>query len=224
MKKTFLSLFLLMILLCSNALAFTMPYVVYGDITVDGKAWDGKDIILKEFRTGDTAIVGTNKQGIFQFEISNHFPNYRGGDKFQLDVCVTEEYHDYLGSQCYNNFIIVGEGGMEVDLDLKDVDKVIAEKIFVCWDGSEVFDKDNCPVKPDAVEPIEPVEPEEGSTAWYWVIIGAMIVAIAGILSHYRWGKGFAGLLKYWAKKDPKRALKMLGTVEKNIKEGKYQK
>ena len=109
--------------------------------------------------------------------------------------------------------------GSEVDNQLKCPEKPPVEKeYFICSDGSKVEKESDCPV-------IEPVEPEESKAGWIVAAISSLIAIAAAILAaHYRWGKGFLSLVNYWAKKDPKKALKMLKTALEKEKAGKYKK
>ena len=81
------------------------------------------------------------------------------------------------------------------------------------------------PVTPPIVPPVTPpVVPDDGLTLAE-IALGVLVTLAADILVFFKWGKGFtAGLVKYWAKRDPKRAAKMLTTVIKKAKAGKYKK
>ena len=75
----------------------------------------------------------------------------------------------------------------------------------------------------DTVTP--PVVPEEGVLEWWHGVLGTLIIIAADLFAGFGWGKGFSsGLVKYWAKKDPKRAAKMLKTAIKKAKAGKYDR
>ncbi len=95
---------------------------------------------------------------------------------------------------------------------------VIIEKI-ICEDGTEVSEASECPI----------VEPEDNLKT-------ILITLIATIIGLFAWGKGFAGLIKYYlrladetkdkelAKKYRARAEKMAKTVVTNFLAGKYKK
>ncbi len=99
---------------------------------------------------------------------------------------------------------------------------------YICSDGSEVSDKSNCPVE-DEDKVVPPVEPESDLKT-------ILITMIASIIGVFTWGKGFAGLIKYYlrlaeetndrtlAKKYKDRAEKMAKTVVFNFLAGKYKK
>ncbi len=89
------------------------------------------------------------------------------------------------------------------------------------------------PVEPTPVEPTEPVEPKGSAFQTF------LITLIAAIIGFFAWGKGFAGLIKYYlrlakeaeksgdtesAKKYRARAEKMAKTVVTNYLAGKYKK
>jgi len=233
MKKVLIPLFFLLLLLGSVS-AVPMPYVVHGKIYVNDKAWDGKQIAISSNvwdgsrYSYQTFRTTTNIFGEYHFEIANFNPYYRMGDSWDLDICGTDEYEDYLGSQCFEKITILNEGGIQKDISVSDFQGLITKTIYVCWNGKEVFDKDNCPPeeKEEEEEEEDITEPEEGSLEWYHAIIGGLLAVIAGLLAHkYRWGKGFVGLVKYYIRtKDYARAVKMMRTAIRKEKEGKYSK
>ena len=56
-------------------------------------------------------------------------------------------------------------------------------------------------------------------------IIGGLVILVATILGvKYSWGKSFLNLVKFWAPKDPARAVKMMKTAIEKDKAGKYDK
>ena len=165
-------------------------------------------------------------------------------------------------------------GGCDFNFDLTNPETVITKKgssrkvtdfIYVCTDGTNVDDKEDCPVKTEVKPEEKPVvieyvcwngikvtsenlcskKPEvivkeyicedgtkvenanqcpEGTSEWWYAIVSALIVVVAAILEvKYKWGKSFMGLVKFWSKKDPKRAVKMLKTAIDKEKSGKYK-
>ena len=54
-------------------------------------------------------------------------------------------------------------------------------------------------------------------------LLGGLLTLIASVIGLFKWGKGYSGLLNYWAKKDPERAMKMANTIIENYKKGKYK-
>lgn len=93
----------------------------------------------------------------------------------------------------------------------KVVEKTVTKTSIVCDDGTEVENPDDCKTGVN-----------QGMLAG---LIAALLLLAANILAEYKWGKGFAGLIRYYVKKgDNERAYKMLNTAVKKAKSKKYRK
>ena len=170
-----------------------------------------------------TVKTKTDQNGFYQIEWSN-VKNFRNGDLIEISICDTHaackksiRLSDPVSSFDFNLLT-------EAELAIKE------EIVYVCWDGSKVKDTSSCPIQP---KPEEPKEPESKT------LQTALLSLIATIIGVFAWGKGFAGLIKYYLKKAKEqealgndeeadklraRAEKMAKTVIFNFMAGKYKK
>jgi len=248
MKKIFLLTFLALLMIGLVTAGPGFPHPVYGEITQEGDVISNIEVKVFHEHSGVSEVVKTDKGGYYQAELSNFGVDYRDGDwlKISLVYCESQE-------RCQRRIQVSG-GGSEVSFDIafSEVLPVDVEVLkYVCWDKSVVSDLSNCPVEPKPViiqkkecsdgslieESEDCPEEEKSSMSIILGILSALLAIALGILSKFRRGKGFVGLVKYYkrkgyeawkdgdkelAAKHYKRAAKMVGTAIDKATEGKY--
>ncbi len=196
MKKIIFPFFVLL-LLCGSALALIdfkgvgLPYLVYGQVTLNQEVVGGVKLTITNERTGFTKNIVTNDEGYWQEDAMNwkttsaFTPPIAEGD--MIKVVVKGDCAE--GEICEKSVSAFSEGlgGLEINFS---------------------FEKTQFPYL---------------KTIGF-IITGLIIIIAALFAKKYMWGNGFIGLVKYWARKDPRRALKMLETALNKEKQGKYKK
>lgn len=236
--KKILTILILILLMANMSLAVpALPQIVHGKLTQDGFPVKNLDVKVENLDTGTSTTAKTNENGVYQVDLANFDQYYRGSDS----VKVTLVYCENLASCSRSEQL--KDGGNELSWDLTNVapfpDETVVVK-YACYDGSVVEVQSDCPAKPepevivnenlvvkcengDEVPSVD--DCPEGSSSWWMIVLGAMIAVAADLLAMFGWAKGFtSGLIKYWAKRDPQRAAKMLGTALKKARDGKYKK
>jgi hypothetical protein len=221
-----LTLFLLSILSVGVS-AICTPFPVFGKVDYFGEQVAGIEVEITAIDVrGNVQKVfttTTNELGEYSEDLANQLEDcwYRTAT-LKIKGCEAQE-------GCIKEIDITDKSVVRVDFIFKEGEpKVITEEnkvvvykekpIYICPDGSEKLDKSLCP----KVEP-EVVKVDDTAKDPVSYLLGAIIGLLATILGLFSWGKGFSGILNYWAKKDPQRAYKMAKTIIKNYKEGKYK-
>jgi len=223
------------------------PYVFQVVVTSGSVPLDNIDVTIRnlDYKPDVKQTMITESSGRAIFSLSDYntvswFYSDRGdyGDRIEVKVC-KEGTNDYcissyeIGNECPKDISCM------VKIDLKSVAVIISsgEEIpvekwrerYVCWDGSKVLDKSDCPKGPEG---------DEGWSIWYTLILSLLGLA-AIVFSYYKWGRGFSGLINYRinlakkykkegkmkdAKKQLDIAIKMTKTALKRHKSGYYKK
>ena len=215
MKKIF-PLLIVLLLFSSLVIAETtpnLPYTLSGDVKLEsGECLTGFDIKLNSIVNpwiGEKkeVLIPVNEFCEYNFVLGNEpFTQWGNGMNLNLIFCNKEinpscEVTLTIGKNCPSS------GGCPYDFIYKSSDKVIIqdrevivteqikEEKYICSDGTKVDNPNDCP---------------EGTDEWWKYILIAL--SAVGITA------GFLALIKYWKKKDPKRAVKMAKTYLKNKK------
>ena len=248
-----------MFLLSLVAVAFAppTPQPVRGKFTINGQNAVGFIVVMENLRTGEKISGHENshlitESGGFGFDLSD-FSQYQGetfnyvGDEIQAYVegfsgdkvsfIPDKSPYDFgihISDARTDLFFVCSDGSIKKSSILcpreePEIIETIVEvpgdtktiETIICEDGSEVSVASDCP--------------KEDYSSLQILLIG-MIAAIIGIFS---WGKGFAGLIKYYLRlakeakgrgerelaiKYQQRAEKMAKTVLTNFMAGKYKK
>ena len=147
----------------------------------------------------------------------------------QSQTC-TESKYNYKSTEkrsCTIAPVVVPVIPTEPIVPIEPEPATVVTPVYNCPDGTQVTDLAKCPEKQ-----VIPPEPESN-------LFDYLIYLIAGIIALFAWGKGFAGLIKYYmnkskeaeqagdkelAKKYRERAEKMAKSVITNYLAGKYKK
>lgn len=207
--------------------SWELPYACGDEITIKacvGNVGCRETVTLCE----DTSVQGGHR---IDFDVDERYrPEYECSSDSDCDedefcdrrICVKKKYVCEDGTTVSNPDdcpTVEGEytcpdGSRVSDPGLCDIGR--EGPMYICWDKSVVADWDECPEKPEEPEKIN---------AWIIATIAGIIAVVAIIFAaRYKWGKGFIGLVNYWAKRDPKRALKMLKKAVEKEKAGKYKR
>ena len=201
--KKLISLFIFALLFANIAFAGFIPYGLNGAVKYKDEPVEGLKIKIETkpnsfISNYDKKVeVSTNEYGEFVYDLGNApFDVFYSGMVIKVTVCseINTEcvQTKTIGSECPNDggcefyFSIASGTTVTIGGETKIIDNVV--KKYVCSDGTETDDASQCP---------------EDTTDYWNYIIGA-VIALGGI--------GFVGLLRYWYKKDPKRAVKMAKT------------
>ena len=127
----------------SLASAMNMPHPVYGKLTNGADALSNVQIKYENFNTKTIHYLVTNSNGFYQFELANVDASYRDGDNIKITVIFCSS-----NAACNKQTQISG-GGNELSFDVTSVSESI---VYVCLDGNEVKDLNDCP-KDEVDEP-----------------------------------------------------------------------
>lgn len=226
MKKIIFPLALILMI----SLAFASPPVpapVKILVSVNGEKIDFADTKVTNKYTGEILTPKEHpdleiKDGFGQFDLSYFKQGYavmqRGyaGDEIEVVAC-------NVHPSCTNTFILDSTDPRTLSINIVD-SSIITPKVIQCFDGTTVIAPAICPQSPQP-------EPESNLEEY-------LLALIAGILAIFVWGKGFAGLIKYYlnkAKEEEKkgnkelaqryreRAKKMAESVVTGFLAGKYK-
>ena len=231
------------------------PFPVWGKYDYFGEKLKNQEVIIATYDNWDRKLgeftAVSNKQGEYQFDLGNIEGCYYNVAKIKIKGCdvdplCTQTIETEGKDSIRLDFIFTESGPTFIEGDKVTIST--EKKIYVCWDGSGASSESACPPYPEP-EPETIIVCEDGSEvddaskcpiveegySLQQLIIG-MIATIIGI---FAWGKGFAGLIKYYlrlakeaksagnkelALKYQQRAEKMAKTVLTNFLAGKYKK
>lgn len=226
---------LLILLLVPIALAQEMPAQIIGQLTINGVGPTGYHIEVRNLDNPDAIVLTSSitgslvtERGKFAVLLNDfgrdEFGNSKytepintrtikyPGDRIQIKVVKDGQSNDVSCASCIYTFNV--PLSFPYYFDMKVVDstvqvvekKVVTEKTvekevivteYVCSDGTKAESADKCPKE------------EESESN----LIDYLIGLIVGILALFGWGKGFAGLIKYYinkAKEEEKKGNKEL--------------
>lgn len=253
MKKlitlSIITLFLMSLLVLATP---PIPQHIRGYFNVNGVSLPGHIIEVTNMYTGET-ISGDNYPSLvtevngFAFDLSYFKEGVEGRSRYSPGDQIKVQARRF-GEEEAIYFNVPEETPYEITLEIST-----GLPTLYCPDGTPVLDLANCPVVEPESAPVEPViikkvicedgtevseasecpivEPEEKDT-----LQTILITLIAAIIGLFAWGKGFAGLIKYYlrlaketddkelAKKYRARAEKMAKTTVTNFLAGKYKK
>ncbi|KKM32387.1 hypothetical protein LCGC14_1565780, partial [marine sediment metagenome] len=193
------------------------------DILFNGISFSGKDETYMDYLGiifSDAENAVEDKTG-FKVTVPEELPEVLISFNIDITVVITPPVDDEEDEE-EDDVVVVPPPVIPPVVDDED-DVVIPPVVtYICADGSQVYNSNDCPIEPE-------------SNTLKTVLI-SLIAAIIGI---FAWGKGFAGLIKYYlrladeaekagdkelAKKYRDRASKMAKTVVTNYLAGKYKK
>jgi len=181
-----------LLLTLSTVTALTMPHPVYGVIKDGDTPLAGVQIQYNNYNTGNEFLTVTTSNGFYQFELANVDPEYRNGDSVRIALvsCIG-------AADCSVSETLSG-GANRIDFNVADV---IDQITYICSDGSQVADLDDCPTTdidlpicedcictPGECEDIVPCEvcleceecPEDDDAKFPWLILICSIIGSAG--------------------------------------------
>lgn len=250
MKKT-ISILLAMFMVMSMLALASPPvpkqvrgYFDINGVNVAGYVIEVENLYSGEILSGRDRVQLVTESGGFAFDLSwfeegyEESGRYYPGDAIEVRAVGMESYSvrfniDKDMSPLYS--ITISIATSQTDLFVKCHDGTAVRELsfcppkpkpevvtvtvettkYVCEDGTEVDEASDC----------VPAEKEEKGVEWWKAVLGTLIIIAADLFAAFKWGKGFtSGLIKYWAKRDPKRAVKMLQTAMTKAKEGKYKR
>src|SRR3990167_10992304 len=230
MKKLPILIVFLFILSLINVIAvtpppFPMPVKIF--VNLNNVPIDNIDITVKNLNynlilTPDDVEFLKTEKGVALFDLSKFDIEYYfliNTDfefKFTYQNIVFTKTHKITSFDVDKNYIYFNAYSDQIT--------VVKEEVIVEKPVEVIVEKPVEVIKEVEKEIIREVPVDETAKDPVSYILGAAIAILASILGLFTWGKGFEGILKYWAKKDPDRALKMVKTIVKNYKEGKYKK
>ena len=236
MKLSGIGLLLLVLGFCLADAAMaapSMPYTVVG--TLEGDNIDGVTIIVEDLSPvcyGVTRSIITNDQGQFSIVINNFCERVWTGDTIRATISgsskevILQEGLTYI-SFAEDEDIYKSAGGKSYSKD-EPTTTTIPETTTTTLKPIVT----TTTIKQDTTTTTLPGdEPDELSVVWI-SLIGLAIVILGG----FAWGKGFAGLARYYMRKADEaetkkervayqqRAIKMLKTALKKAAAGEYEK
>ena len=226
--KKLISIFMFILMLnLITAQEAPIPMPVVGHLTINGISPNGYHIQITNLDFPGADIISSDnldslvtERGTFAFDLSyfgyeNGFPKYEkagrryAGDRVQVQVVKDPNGNTFICSQCVYIFNIPQSFPYQFNMDIVDSSVTIIEKTII------------------------KTEPERESNLEEY-----LLALIAGILVMFGWGKGFAGLIRYYlnkAKEEEKkgnkelaqryreRAKKMAQSVITGFLAGKYK-
>lgn len=183
-----------LLLLSGLAIAFT-PHPVYGVVTFGDYQHEGVSMTLTNLDHSYSRTVTTNSNGNYQFELANWaVPFSEGYTRMRLTIDHCKDF-----SFCNKEFTLSTSGADRIDFTIvSDDQEIVPDATVQCWDGSMVYNTNECPAVPivqPVPEPYPVVEyvcddgttvsdssecPETSKTGWLWGIIG-MLAALFGL-------------------------------------------
>lgn len=198
----------------------SMPYTIIGTLS-------GDNIVDVEITIEDTSsldmcrgkqtIVKTNNEGKFVYTLNNLCSVLWEGHPFK--IILEDNEINYVLSEGITNI------GINLDESTYKSAGGKSYKPPVAITTTTTIPKEDPVIitTTTTVKPAVIVDPTEKDNILMELLIGLIVVAAVILSKKYTWGKGFIGLVKYWAKKNPKIAIKMIKTAIEKEKAGKYK-
>ena len=196
--KRLISFLLLALLMVSSAMATTLPHVVYGKITDNGFPVEGLELHIIAGPYNDDTIAKTLKDGYYQVDVANVYPDYRSKDS----VTVAIKYCEDL-DRCKRTVVLgTGSNLISFDISKESLPAVPEGTKYVCPDGQVVLSSTECPLVVEITPPVKEIVVEketfvcpdgetkvsdvsfcpelEESESWLAWIIAALAALLAG--------------------------------------------